>query len=84
VSDELKGKVSDKQGETCDIIETKLILQAKSQLSLAGHYWPLFIGGQVGFDTDSSPMAVLHINFLIQIQNTSAPILGRNYHGSYP
>jgi hypothetical protein len=31
---ELKGKGSDKQGEICNIIKTKLVLQAKSWCAL--------------------------------------------------
>jgi hypothetical protein len=46
-SDELEGKGSDKQGETCDVIETKLKLEAYLDVSLTGLSWPLFIGGQV-------------------------------------
>jgi hypothetical protein len=47
VSDELEGKVSDKQGETCSIIETKLGYKLNLDFSPAGPSCPLFIGGQV-------------------------------------
>jgi hypothetical protein len=85
-SDELEGKNSDKQGETCSIIETKLGLQAKSwcvlrRPLLAPLYRWLGLEVLVGFDTNPVPMAVLYSSFLIQIFNTWAPILGYNLRG---
>jgi hypothetical protein len=44
-SDELKGKILDKQDETCNIIETKLGYKLNLDLSPAGPSWTLFIGG---------------------------------------
>jgi hypothetical protein len=80
-SDELGGKGSDKHGGTCDIIETKLVLQAKSRCVLHRpllaplYRWP-GLEVLVEFDTDSSPMADLHTIFPIRIQKYIGSYLG--------
>jgi hypothetical protein len=76
---------TDKQGETCDIIDTKLGLQAKSRCFFGQPLLAPFIGGQVSeswsYMIQIHCLRRLHDAFLIRIHNPSASILGHNLCG---
>jgi hypothetical protein len=59
-SDELEGKISDKQGEY-HVSEVNLgLISAQFDVSLAGLSWPLLIGGQVPRNRSGSIQISLH------------------------
>jgi hypothetical protein len=54
MSDELEGKVSDKQGKYCVSKLNLGLISAQFDVSLAGLSWPLLIGGQVSRNLSGS------------------------------